>query len=70
MNKNSSVVIERVANGYQVRPLYGAGDCFCLLDLMVFQDMGFASAARDYQSTEDTLLGFIESHFREEKEAG
>ena len=63
MEKDEPLVIERTANGYQVRPMCGRGDMVCVRDIMIFQDMGYASATRDYQKTEDTLLGFLASHF-------
>lgn len=65
MNTDTPVIIERVGNGYQVRPMYGAGDSVCLTDVLVFQDMGYAGAARDHQKITDTLLGWIEAHFTE-----
>lgn len=67
MNKNETIIIERVANGYLVRPLgrpqYETTD---IRDILVFQDMGYASAQQDYQPTENTLLGFIAEHFTNE----
>lgn len=63
MNPNDSVTIERVANGWQVWVFHPGSACYSISDVMVFQDMGFASAARDGQKTEDSLLGFIEAHF-------
>jgi hypothetical protein len=62
MNKDDAIIIERTANGYQVRQL-DHSNMICIKDIMVFQDMGFASSMRDYQDSEDTLLGFIEKHF-------
>jgi len=64
MNQNDAIIIERVANGFYVRPyLPGQSLVPCIQSTMVFQDMGYASAARDHQKTKDTLLGFIEDHF-------
>jgi hypothetical protein len=61
MKTDEPIVIERTANGYQVRS--HGGDLICVADIMVFQDIGYASATRDNQKTEDTLLGFIAAHF-------
>lgn len=61
MNPGDSIVIERTANGWMVRP--ETRDVMCLNHVHVFQDMGCASSQRDYQDTAATLLGFIASHF-------
>lgn len=63
MQKDEPLVIERVANGYQVRPMSGQAMCVCISDIMVFQLMGYASGPGEGVKTEDTLLGFIEDHF-------
>lgn len=65
MQKDDALVIERVANGYTVRPLAGRGDVVCVTDIMVFQMMGYASGPGEYIKTEDTLLGFLAQHFTE-----
>lgn len=62
MTPNEPLVIEKVANGWQVR---ARGALICMLDVMVFQDMGYA-AGDGVRPTETTLLGFIEKHFRSE----
>lgn len=65
MNKDDPLVIERVANGYQVRPMSGKEMCMFVEDIMVFQIMGYASVTGEGVKTEDTLLGFIADHFTE-----
>lgn len=65
MDKNSAIVIEKTSNGYVVRAEYRPDHLISIADFAVFQDMGYASSARDNQKTEDTLLGFIAAHFTE-----
>jgi hypothetical protein len=60
IDKNGPVVIERVGNGYQVRPMCDRNSMVAMSDLMVFQDKGHAS-----QPTESTLLGWLDAHFAE-----
>ncbi len=64
-SKDTPVIVERVGNGYQVRPMSGDGGMVCVRDILVFQDKGFVSSARDYQPTEATLLGWLDQHFTE-----
>ena len=59
--KDTPLIVERVANGYQVRPP-GSGNA---IEIMVFQDKGFVSASRDGQRTEATLFGWLDTHFTE-----
>ena len=66
-SKDIAVIVERVGNGYQVRPLSRFGEVVCACDILVFQDKGFVSSARDYQPPEDTLLGWLDQHFTEAK---
>lgn len=65
MNKNTPLVIERCGNGFQVRPMFGNGEALCMDDVMVFQDKGYVSSARDYQKIEDTLFGWLDQHFQD-----
>ncbi len=67
MNKDEPLVIERTANGYQVRPMCGSVEFVCIADIMVFQLMGYASGPGEGVKTEDTLLGFLAEHFTEGK---
>lgn len=63
LEKKQTIVVERVGNGFHVMPLMDSGGMMALSDVYVFQDMGYASAARDHQDQKDTLLGFIAQHF-------
>lgn len=63
--KDTSVIVERVANGYQVRPINNIDNAISVHDVLVFQDKGFVSSARDYQPIEATLLGWLDQHFTE-----
>ena len=63
MKAGDSVVIARVGNGYQVCPVGFDGESMSLLDIRVFQDKGFCSAAHDNQPTEATLFGWLDRHF-------
>lgn len=65
-SKDTPVIVERVGNGYQVRPMFEPGNSVCVRDIMVFQDKGIASPARDYQSAESTLFGWLDQHFSSE----
>lgn len=65
MNKDEALVIERVANGYQVRAMTRVSDIVCIDDIMVFQILGYASGPGEGVKTEDTLLGFLAGHFTE-----
>lgn len=66
MKKDEPLVIERVANGYQVKPISGEGMFVCVSEIMVFQLMGYASGPGEGGiRTEDTLLGFLANHFTE-----
>jgi hypothetical protein len=64
-DKDTAVIVERVGNGYQVRPMHGGSDMVCVRDILVFQDKGYVSAARDGQRTDATLLGWLDTHFTE-----
>lgn len=61
--KDAPLIVERVANGYQVRPMFGFGEAVCVREIMVFQDKGHVSAAKDGQCTEKTLFGWLDTHF-------
>ena len=65
MDKDEPIIIERTANGYQVRQMSGAGVMARIEDILVFQMMGYASGPGEYIRTEETLLGFIADHFSE-----
>ncbi len=62
MTKDGAIIIERTANGYQVRPFDG-NNMVCIKDIMVFQEMGFAVASGACRHKSEDLLGFIEAHF-------
>ena len=68
IRKDTPVIVERVGNGYQIRPLTGRGEAMSVLEIMVFQDKGFVSSARDYQPVEATLLGWLDQHFTAAKQ--
>lgn len=56
------VIIRKVANGYMIEPL-GIPTCVPpLTQVMVFNEMGWASAPGD-SSLQPCLLKFIEAHF-------
>ncbi len=61
IQRNATLVIQRVANGYLVGPLNfdtrGVGD------QLVFIDKGYVSASRDYQDKKETLFGWLDQHF-------
>jgi len=61
MNNGEAICIQRVGNGWIVCSALGVGadDTVSFSETLVFNDMGFASAA----GAEPTLLGFIERHF-------
>lgn len=61
--KNTAVIVERVGNGYQVSPVRGKHEVNNTLDVMVFQDKGFVTAAREQQRVDATLLGWLDAHF-------
>lgn len=61
--KDTPLIVERVANGYQVRPMFGPGDAVCVRDILVFQDKGYVSASKQGQRTEATLFGWLDTHF-------
>lgn len=66
MTKGDTITIRRTANGFLVHPQKDDG-LTPSHEVMVFQDIGYAASARDYQKLEDTLLGFIAEHFGEAK---
>lgn len=63
IDKDMPVVVERVANGYQLRPLYGRDEVVCVSNIFVFQEKGCVSPERDRQAVENTLLGWLDQHF-------
>jgi len=63
INKNDAVIVQRVGNGYEVRPMNGGKEYICIKDIMVFQDKGIATPARDYQDSSATLFGWLDQHF-------
>jgi hypothetical protein len=66
MKNNEKLIIECVANGFIVSPYREPNTCFTMGDCKVFQDIGYASAARDNQTSAECLLGFIAEHFTPE----
>lgn len=62
IDKDRPIVIERVANGYQVYPFGGPNELIIVKNIFVFQDMGYAIAGEN-QPVEKTLLGYIAQHF-------
>lgn len=64
IEKNSPIVIERAGNGFVVRPLGEKEYAQWLADILVFNDLGYASQARDYGSN-TSLTVFVASHFNE-----
>lgn len=66
MKNGEAVTIKKIGNGYIVEPAYRDKEASVLESMLAFQDMGYASSARDNQLIEQTLLGFIEKHFRRE----
>ena len=63
MNKNDTIVIERAGNGFMVRQHTHTNGTYKTTDVLVFNNMGWASSAGD--GTE-CLLTWIERHFRDE----
>lgn len=61
MEKDDALIIERVGNGYIVRPVSAHGEMSARPEILVFQKMGSS------YSGDDTLLGFVEGHFSEGK---
>lgn len=61
---NTGIIIERVGNGFVVRPWGGPGSFISLDETLVFNDLGYASQARDYGGN-TSLTVFITSHFSE-----
>lgn len=57
IKNNEPVIIERVANGFQVRPLSGNNDAVCVDDIHVFQQLGL------YETDTSKLFGWLDSHF-------
>jgi hypothetical protein len=62
-DKNTTVIIERTANGFIARPSYGRDDLMQPFEFMVFQDKGYVSSEREGQPVEATLLGWLSQHF-------
>ncbi len=60
MNKGDAIVIERVANGWMVRPQTGPHDILCWAHCHVFQFLDY-----DQQGVTSalTLYGFLREHF-------
>lgn len=66
MEKNITLVVEKVGNGFTVRPFApdGAGGYFVALrDVEVYQSLGYASGPG--AEFPKTLLEFIAEHFAE-----
>lgn len=63
IENNSPIIIKKTANGYQAQPVFGAGG---VEDIYVFQELGIAASTRDYQKPGETLLDWIQTHFKEE----
>ena len=64
VKNGEAVTIKKIGNGYIVEPACSDKETFGAESILAFQDMGYASTARDNQLIEQTLLGFIEKHFR------
>lgn len=58
MTKSEALIIQRVGNGYTVRPASSLNQVLALDDLLVFNRMGWATA-----DGQECLLTFIEQHF-------
>lgn len=65
LENNYPIIIEKTANGYQVRPITGPHDIVCISDIHVFQELGIAASTRDYQKPGETLLDWIQTHFKD-----
>lgn len=63
LNNNETIVIRRVGNGFQVSPDYEHGRCISLADVMVFQDLGYASSGKDQCKPGGELLTWLADHF-------
>jgi hypothetical protein len=66
MNKNDTVVIRKVGNGFIVEPWGPPHIAMAISEMLVFNEMGFASGVGESGST-PCLLKFIEGHFTEGK---
>lgn len=65
MKQGEGIIIERAANGWMVRSFMLGMHVNATTDLLVFQDMGYASGSgAENKKTEDCLLGFIAQHFQ------
>lgn len=63
MNKNVSVVIRKVGNGYLAYPL--KDDEVLIKETVVFQEKGGAFSKTE-NPTEKTLFGFLDAHFQDD----
>lgn len=59
------LIIEKTANGYQVRPIPMGRDMVAVSDIHVFQELGASIPTRDSQKKGETLLDWLETHFGE-----
>lgn len=66
MAKNTTLLIERVGNGFMVRPNGHPDMPWALEDMVVFQDKGLVQSTRPDQPLEATLLGWLDKHFPSE----
>jgi hypothetical protein len=62
MEKNTRIVIERVANGFIVRSHEDRNQIITTDQPLVFNDMGYASGTGEH-SNNPCLLTFIADHF-------
>lgn len=62
MKQNDSIVIERTANGFTVREMHRDNVAISSRELLVFNEMGYASGAGDERPC---LLTWLEAHFRD-----
>lgn len=61
MDKAAMIVVERVDNGFIVRPFVRANECIPS-EMYVFNDLGYSSQMRD-DSNVPSLLVFLQDHF-------
>jgi len=69
MRNDDSLIIEKVGNGWLVRPYAGAGNegLVALSDIYAFQELQYDG--QDVQHSEKCLFGFLLKHFPEKTSA-